>query len=266
MLLLLSSFQSPILFPGNGTRGSFFCHNRCATFSSGATARTVAQHISQRMSSGEIANKITAHEKSRVKYCSPFRLGSSAPIICCDILKSSNQHHGHCVTFLYMSVRQGCFQLHTNTGDTMARGQTKRDSRRRGTTAQSKMLQAILLGAAMGSTSAFVTPLRPTSVTHSAQSTRQGTVRSQVAHKSNLDKVTKLSQLGLGAAAISATTPRKTGLQMVSAGVERGMFTTSRPEDRRVTPEIRDGKAYFKVCFFCLFFSIRVGVNILVLV
>lgn len=37
------------------------------------------------------------------------------------------------------------------------------------------------------------------------------------------------------------------GLQMVSAGIEKGMFTTSNPDDRRVTPKTRDGKAYFKV-------------------
>ncbi|CAM9800850.1 unnamed protein product [Choristocarpus tenellus] len=30
------------------------------------------------------------------------------------------------------------------------------------------------------------------------------------------------------------------------------MFTTSRPEDRRVTPEQRDGKAYFKVTYVVL--------------
>lgn len=36
-------------------------------------------------------------------------------------------------------------------------------------------------------------------------------------------------------------------MQMVSAGIEKGMFTTSSPEDRRVMPESRDGKAYFKV-------------------
>ncbi|CAM9714191.1 unnamed protein product [Discosporangium mesarthrocarpum] len=30
------------------------------------------------------------------------------------------------------------------------------------------------------------------------------------------------------------------------------MFTTSRPEDRRVTPERREGKAYFKVTYVVL--------------
>lgn len=132
----------------------------------------------------------------------------------------------------------------------MARGQSKRDSRRQGTTAQSKMLQAVLLGAAMGSASAFVTPLRPASLGGAAS--RQNSALTSVVQMGDFGKETRLSQLGLGAASVAASRRAGAALQMVAAGVERGMFTTSRPEDRRVTPEFRDGKAYFKVTYVVL--------------
>lgn len=128
----------------------------------------------------------------------------------------------------------------------MARGQNKRDSRRQCNTAQSKMLQAVLLGAVMGSTSAFVAPLRPASL--GGAGSRPHAALSSVAQMAHLGRATRLSQLGLGAASPATSKRAGAALQMVAAGVERGMFTTSRPEDRRVTPEFRDGKAHFKVC------------------
>lgn len=101
------------------------------------------------------------------------------------------------------------------------------------------MLQAVLLGAAMGSTSAFVPSVRPT-VSHGATS----------AVASSATRVRAMSDWAKAKAPVRSMRSRAVeahGLQMVSAGIEKGMFTTSSPEDRRVTPEFRDGKAYFKV-------------------
>lgn len=129
----------------------------------------------------------------------------------------------------------------------MARGQGKRQ--RRGQHA--KMLQAILLGAAMGSTSAFVPSVRPnigstagtTGTTSAVSSNAAAPGSSSVRAMSNWGKVQAPRQRS----SFRSRAVEAHGLQMVSAGIEKGMFTTSNPDDRRVLPETRDGKAYFKV-------------------
>lgn len=124
----------------------------------------------------------------------------------------------------------------------MARGQHRRE--RNGQ--QAKMLQAMLLGAAMGSTRAFVSPMQPpvAASTPSSTSCNNGRCSVRPLGSSGMEKwVGCKAQLKVSRPHnVKARSPR-----MVSAGVERGMFTTSSPEDRRVTPESRDGKAYFKV-------------------
>lgn len=117
----------------------------------------------------------------------------------------------------------------------MARGQDKRQ--RRGQKA--KMLQAVLLGATMSSNHAFLTPVRPI-LSASSSMSRSGARALSSAQVSNAARKTQLTR----SRAAAETTH---GLHMVAAGIEKGMFTTSSPEDRRVTPEFRDGKAYFKV-------------------
>ena len=102
------------------------------------------------------------------------------------------------------------------------------------------MLQTVLLGAAVGTTSAFVPSVRP----------RFGPTPATSAVSSSTASARSLSYWAEARAPVRSARSRAVeahGLQMVSAGVEKGMFTTSSPEDRRVTPETRDGKAYFKV-------------------
>lgn len=108
------------------------------------------------------------------------------------------------------------------------------------------MLQAVLLGAAMGSSSAFVSPFRPSvaAAVPSSHSSSDGrsTVRTVGSGQMSTWAGSKVHLRSQRSRAVEPS-----GLQMVTAGIERGMFTTSRPEDRRVTPEFKDGKAFFKV-------------------
>ena len=136
----------------------------------------------------------------------------------------------------------------------MARGQGKRQ-RNRGQ--QAKMLQAVLLGAAVGSTSAFVPSVRPNLGSTGGAA---AAVSSNAAAAAGSSSVRAMSNWGSVAAPKRSFRSRAVeahGLQMVSAGIEKGMFTTSNPDDRRVLPETRDGKAYFKVSW-CLV-SLGVG-------
>lgn len=106
------------------------------------------------------------------------------------------------------------------------------------------MLQAVLLGAAVGSTSAFVPSVRTNlnaGVAAPAVPATSGVRALSSAQMSNWAR----AKAPLRSARSRAVETH--GLHMVSAGIEKGMFTTSSPEDRRVTPEFRDGKAYFKV-------------------
>lgn len=101
------------------------------------------------------------------------------------------------------------------------------------------MLQAVLLGAAVGSASAFVPAPRPAL---SGRTSAAGVSSATSAQMTNWAKAKAAVPRTLRSRAVEAH-----GLQMISAGIEKGMFTTSSPEDRRVMPETRDGKAYFKV-------------------
>lgn len=108
------------------------------------------------------------------------------------------------------------------------------------------MLQAVLVGAAVGSTSAFVPSVRP----HLGSSAAGGATSAVSSGAAGSSSVRAMSNWGSVAAPKRSFRSRAVeahGLQMVSAGIEKGMFTTSNPDDRRVLPETRDGKAYFKV-------------------
>lgn len=117
----------------------------------------------------------------------------------------------------------------------MARGQDKRKLRGQ----KAKMLQAVLFGTTMSSSHAFFAPVRPVLSASSSMSSSGVRVLSS-AQVNNAARKTPLTR----SRAAAATSH---GLHMVAAGIEKGMFTTSSPEDRRVTPEVREGKAYFKV-------------------
>lgn len=125
--------------------------------------------------------------------------------------------------------------LSVSSSSSMARGQGKRQ--RRGQKA--KMLQAVLVGATMSSTHAFLSTVRPVLSASSAMSS-SGVRALSSAQVSNAARKAPLARSRAAAATAH-------GLHMVATGIEKGMFTTSSPEDRRVTPEFRDGKAYFKV-------------------
>ncbi|CBJ25524.1 Magnesium chelatase subunit H, putative chloroplast precursor [Ectocarpus siliculosus] len=125
----------------------------------------------------------------------------------------------------------------------MAKGQGKRQ-RNRGQ--QAKMLQAVLVGAAMGSTTAFVPSVRPNLGSAAAATSSVAPGAATVRAMDSWAKVAA-PRRSSRSRAVEAH-----GLQMVSAGIEKGMFTTSNPDDRRVLPETRDGKAYFKVTYVVL--------------
>lgn len=103
------------------------------------------------------------------------------------------------------------------------------------------MLQAVLVGAAMGSTTAFVPSVRPNLGSAAAATSSVAPGAATVRAMDSWAKVAA-PRRSSRSRAVEAH-----GLQMVSAGIEKGMFTTSNPDDRRVLPETRDGKAYFKV-------------------
>lgn len=127
----------------------------------------------------------------------------------------------------------------------MARGQGKRQ-RNRGQ--QAKMLQAVLLGAAVGSTSAFVPSVRPNLGSSAAGGGGAASaVSSGAAGSSSVRAMANWGSVAAPKRSLRSRAVEAHGLQMVSAGIEKGMFTTSNPDDRRVLPETRDGKAYFKV-------------------
>ena len=101
------------------------------------------------------------------------------------------------------------------------------------------MLQAVLLSAAMSSSYAFVAPVRP--ALNAAAAWGSSGMRAPTSSPvSTFVKARALVSRSKAAAAAH-------GLHMVATGIDKGMFTTSSPEDRRVVPEFRDGKAYFKV-------------------
>lgn len=106
------------------------------------------------------------------------------------------------------------------------------------------MLQAVLLGAAVGSTSAFVPSVR-TSL--GSSSPAGGLATSAVPGSASVQAMSNWGRVEAPRRSFRSRAVEAHGLQMVSAGIEKGMFTTSNPDDRRVTPETRDGKAYFKV-------------------
>ncbi|CAM9213486.1 unnamed protein product [Chrysoparadoxa australica] len=57
---------------------------------------------------------------------------------------------------------------------------------------------------------------------------------------------------GVSPVRVSKKVAQPAPMSMVATGMERGLFTTSDPELRRVTPESRDGKAFFKVTYVVL--------------
>lgn len=153
-----------------------------------------------------------------------------------------------CLSVVYLLRLDENSLTKTKTQHKMARGQGKRE--RRGQHA--RMLQAVLLGAAMGSTSAFVPSVRPNIGSASSGAAATSAAAASSAGVAGSSSVRAMSNWGKVQAPRQRSSFRSRaveahGLQMVSAGVEKGMFTTSNPDDRRVTPETRDGKAYFKV-------------------
>lgn len=108
------------------------------------------------------------------------------------------------------------------------------------------MLQAVLLGAAVGSTTAFVPSVRP-NLGSAAAGGAASAVSSGAAGSSSVRAMSSWSSVAAPKRTFRSRAVEAHGLQMVSAGIEKGMFTTSNPDDRRVLPETREGKAYFKV-------------------
>lgn len=108
------------------------------------------------------------------------------------------------------------------------------------------MLQAVLLGAAVGSTTAFVPSVRLNlgSAGGAASAVSSGAA---AAGSSSVRAMSNWGSVAAPKRSFRSRAVEAHGLQMVSAGIEKGMFTTSNPDDRRVLPETRDGKAYFKV-------------------
>lgn len=153
--------------------------------------------------------------------------------------------HYYCYTAA-VSTNSNCAGVNRKT---MARGQGKRE-RNRGQ--QAKMLQAVLLGAAVGSTSAFVPSTTPTLGSSAAGGAASAVSSGAAAGSSSVRAMSNWGSVAAPKRSFRSRAVEAHGLQMVSAGIEKGMFTTSNPDDRRVLPESRDGKAYFKVWLRCV--------------